>query len=240
MIFLKNEEKLRDLKKFSPVAKKFYKKQTRLTKPEAMVNEIKKQVAINNIIADAIAKTKREVFVPSGMIANAYKLDALPISDKQFISSPLTVAKMTHYLMINHHVDSILEIGLGSGYQAAVLSRLSRRVVSIERIEKLLYKAKENFKKLNITNVIVKFDDGNLGWQKYAPYERILFSASLESPPLHLLSQLETNGVMVYPIQKSSNTQMIERIIKTSTGYKTQTLEPCEFVPVLQGTKKLS
>jgi len=208
----------------------------RLTKSQAMLEEIKKAIPLNNIVSRAIGEVQREHFVPAGMQMSAYKLDALPISSRQFISSPLTVAKMTHYLMINDKVDSILEIGLGSGYQAAVLSKLARRVVSIERIEKLLFEAKQNLKKENIMNVIVKFDDGINGWQKYAPYDKILFSASLKEHPLHLLDQLEENGVMVFPIGEGKN-QTIQRIIKSSTSYKQEILEDCEFVPVIQGIK---
>jgi len=208
----------------------------RRTKPQAMIEEIKKNVPINSIVSEAIATVNREHFVPAGMQINAYKLDALPISSKQFISSPLTVAKMTHFLLIDKKVDSILEIGLGSGYQAAILSKLARRVVSIERIEKLLFEAKQNLKKENIMNVIVKFDDGINGWDKYAPYDRILFSASLKEPPLHLLDQLEDNGVMVFPLGEGKN-QTIQRIIKQASSYKQEILEECEFVPVVNGVK---
>ncbi|MDQ1340017.1 MAG: protein-L-isoaspartate(D-aspartate) O-methyltransferase [Campylobacterota bacterium] len=211
-------------------------KNQRASKAATMVNEIKKQISLSDRVAKAMMAVEREHFVPRGMIMSAYRLDALPLNSKQFISSPLTVAKMTTYLMAEG-CDSILEIGCGSGYQAAVLSKLARRVLSIERIEKLLKEAKENFKKAEIFNILTKLDDGQNGWAEYAPFDRIIFSATAQKIPIELLDQLEVGGVMVFPLLHE-NKQFITRIIKTESGYKKEELEECEFVPVLSGIDK--
>ena len=167
-----------------------------------MVNEIKKHIDLSDKIAKAMASVDREIFVPKGMMMAAYRLDALPIRGKQFISSPLTVAKMTKYLE-PEGADTILEIGCGSGYQAAVLSKIVRRVLSVERIEKLLKEARASFKAAGIINVMTKLDDGQSGWAEYAPFDRILFSASASEIPVNLISQLDEGGIMVFLWKKA-------------------------------------
>ena len=205
-------------------------------KEEALVKEIEKQFFLSPKIKSAFLKTNREIFVPTGMQQIAYKLDALPLNEKQYISSPLTVAKMTTYLE-SEGADSVLEIGCGSGYQAAILSKIVRRVFSIERIENLFLQARANFKKAGIMNVITKLDDGQKGWRQYAPFDRILFSATAKEPPLHLLSQLADNGVMVFPTMYN-NEQVIMRVRKTPNKVTQEILEECEFVPILDGISK--
>jgi len=165
----------------------------------------------------------------------AYKLDALPLSENQWISSPLTVAKMTQYLEIDKSVDSVLEIGCGSGYQAAVLSKLVRRVFTIERIEPLLREARERFKKLDINNVFTRFDDGQRGWKDYAPYDRILFSATMKDIPNNLFEQLAEDGILLAPLDYNGK-QVITRFHKKDGKIVYDTIEECLFVPVLNGT----
>ena len=133
--------------------------------------------------------------------------------------------------------DSVLEIGCGSGYQAAVLSKMFRRVFTIERIEPLLNEAKECFKALNLTNIHTRFDDGNRGWKSYAPYDRILFSASAPEPPMHLFDQLKDGGILVAPIDENG-TQIIMRFIKNGRKIKVERLDSCLFVPVVDGVQK--
>ena len=142
-----------------------------------MVDLIDSKFRLSLNVKEAMLRVPREVFVPSAMLHNAYNLDALPIGLNQFISSPFTVAKMTQYLE-SDGCDSVLEIGCGSGYQAAVLSKLFRRVFSIERIDKLKREAADRFKMLGIMNVSIKFGDGQSGWEMYSPFDRILFSAA--------------------------------------------------------------
>ena len=151
-----------------------------------MTDEINKKFVLRPVIKNALIQTNREAFVPLAMRHNAYRLDALPIGAQQYISSPLTVAKMTQYLN-PEGCDSVLEIGCGSGYQAAVLSHLFRRVFTIERIESLLLEAKDRFRQLKLGNIHTRTDDGQNGWEQYAPFERILFSASARAIPQKLL-----------------------------------------------------
>lgn len=205
-------------------------------KTARLAQEIEKRFPISKEVSAAIAKTNREAFVPKGFTHNAYKLDALPMGSYQWISSPLTVAKMSEYL-ISYGADRVLEIGCGSGYQAAVLSHLFRGVFTIERIESLMLEAKERFKKLGIHNVHTRVDDGQNGWERYAPFERILFSATAKEVPKKLFDQLCDGGILVAPIQKG-NKQVIMRYTKKGFSIREEELEDCEFVPILDGIQK--
>lgn len=200
-----------------------------------MVEEIDAKFAIENEIKDAFESVDREIFVPMGFKNLAYRLDALPMSGEQWISSPLTVAKMTHYLELDG-VDKVLEIGCGSGYQAAILSKIVRRVFTIERIESLLDEAKERFNLLAINNIFTRFDDGQRGWQKYAPYERILFSASAKEIPPSLFDQLQEGGILVAPITEGSM-QIITRFYKKNGQITSEAIESCTFVEVKDGVQ---
>ena len=200
-----------------------------------MVDDIEKRFPISPSVREALLKVDREEFVPVGFKHLAYKLDALPLSENQWISSPLTVAKMTQYLEIDKSVDSVLEIGCGSGYQAAVLSKLVRRVFTIERIEPLLREARERFKKLDINNVFTRFDDGQRGWKDYAPYDRILFSATMKDIPNNLFEQLAEGGILLAPLDYNGR-QVITRFQKQNGKIVYDTIEECLFVPVLNGT----
>ncbi len=201
-----------------------------------LADDIAKQFPISDSIKAAIANTNREAFVPSGFRHHAYKLDALPISAQQWISSPLTVAKMTHYLT-PQGADKVLEIGCGSGYQAAVLSHLFRGVFTIERIDSLMQEAKNRFRSLGIINVHTRTDDGQNGWVQYAPFERILFSASLKQLPERIVSQLAEGGILVAPLECREG-QMITRYKKVAGKLISEPLESCIFVPVLSGVQK--
>ncbi len=201
-----------------------------------MADEIEKIFGLSPQVKEAIAQTDREAFVATGFKHSAYKLDALPIGASQFISSPLTVAKMTEYLF-PRGADRVLEIGCGSGYQAAVLSKLFRGVFTIERIEPLLLQAKQRFKNLSIHNVHTRTDDGQNGWIAYAPYDRILFSATAKEIPAKLFEQLADGGILVAPMQKGDK-QVITRFIKNGDSIEEEELEDCDFVPVLAGVQK--
>ncbi len=185
-------------------------------------------------IFQAFASIPRELFVPLGFRHHAYKLDALPIAGSQWISSPLTVAKMTHYLR-PLEADSVLEIGCGSGYQAAILSQLVRRVFSVERIERLVYQAKQRFKELGIVNVHVRHADGLLGWKEYAPYDRILFSTAIEKVPAPIFQQLAKGGILVAPIIRGER-QIITRFVNHGYIFKEE-LENCLFINAKSGVE---
>ncbi|QOP42436.1 protein-L-isoaspartate(D-aspartate) O-methyltransferase [Sulfurimonas sediminis] len=206
------------------------------TKTARLAQECSAQFPLSEEVKKAIAATNREAFVPTGFKHNAYKLDALPIGANQYISSPLTVAKMTEYLF-PRGADRVLEVGCGSGYQAAVLSHLFRGVFTIERIESLILEAKKRFRELGINNVHARTDDGQNGWIQYAPYDRILFSATAKEIPKKLFEQLAEGGILVAPLQKG-NKQVITRFIKNGEHIEEEELEECDFVPILDGVLK--
>ncbi len=201
-----------------------------------MVEEIDKEFPLEEHVRKAFLNVNREAFVSAGFKHLAYKLDALPMQSEQWISSPLTVAKMTQFLELKG-VDSVLEIGCGSGYQAAILSKIVRRVFTIERIEPLLREARERFKRLNMSNIISRYDDGQRGWKEYAPFERIMFSATTDKVPDVLFDQLEDGGMLIAPINQGG-LQIITRYYKRSGRITSETIEPCVFVPVLDGTRR--
>jgi len=206
------------------------------TKTARLAEECNAHFPLSKEVKNAIAATNRELFVPMGFKHNAYKLDALPIGANQYISSPLTVAKMTEYLF-PRGADRVLEVGCGSGYQAAVLSHLFRGVFTIERVEPLILEAKKRFRQLGINNIHTRTDDGQNGWIQYAPYERILFSATAKEIPKKLFEQLADGGILVAPLQKG-NKQVITRFIKNGEHIETEELEDCDFVPILDGVLK--
>ena len=199
-----------------------------------MVDEIESRFPLDPKVKKALLSVDREAFVPNGFKHLAYKLDALPMIENQWISSPLTVAKMTQYLELDG-VDSVLEIGCGSGYQAAVLSKIVRRVFTIERIEALLIEARERFRSMEISNIFTRFDDGQRGWKEYAPYERILFSATIKRVPPILFEQLSEDGILLAPIEQGGD-QIITKYRKRDGKISVEPLESCLFVPVLNGT----
>ncbi|BAF69163.1 protein-L-isoaspartate(D-aspartate) O-methyltransferase [Nitratiruptor sp. SB155-2] len=203
-----------------------------LQKCQKMADNIDTIFPLEPPIKEAFASVRRELFVPLGFKHHAYKLDALPIAGNQWISSPLTVAKMTHFLE-PVGADSVLEIGCGSGYQAAILSRIVRRVFTVERIERLVREAKQRFKELGTSNIHVRYADGMLGWREFAPYDRILFSAAIETVPKNIFDQLHDEGILVAPIIKGER-QVITRFYKN--GNKEE-LDECLFIDSKTGVE---
>ena len=205
-------------------------------KLQKMVEEIEKEFPLDPFVKEAFLHIDREAFVPRGFRHLAFKLDALPMAASQWISSPLTVAKMTQHLELKK-VDSILEVGCGSGYQAAILSHICRRVFTIERIDTLIKEARMRFSELEINNIFTRFDDGQRGWKEYAPYERILFSATAKEVPKILFEQLAEGGILVAPVQEGPM-EIITRYYKRNGRISSEAIETCRFVPVLDGTEK--
>jgi len=202
-----------------------------------LVVEVEKHFPLEDYVKDAFLSVDREAFVPTQFKHLSYSLDALPLAAQQWISSPLTVAKMTQHLEL-YSVDSVLEIGCGSGYQAAILSKICRRVFTIERIDTLLKEAKSRFNELEIHNVFTRFDDGQRGWKQYAPFERILFSATAKEIPEVLFEQLAEGGILIAPVEQSENYHIITRYYKKNGRITSEAIEQCLFVPVLDGTQK--
>ena len=201
-----------------------------------MVQEIEEKFPLHPLVRKALLAVDREAFVPAGFRHLAYTLDALPMQEQQWISSPLTVAKMTQHLELEG-ADSVLEIGCGSGYQAAILAQIVRRVFTIERIEPLLREARERFRSLGLSNIFTRYDDGQRGWKEYAPYDRILFSATAERVPRILFDQLAEGGILLAPVDEGG-LQIITRYYKRDSRISSEAIEPCLFVPVLDGTQR--
>ena len=151
--------------------------------------ELRESGILSSSVLSAIEKIPREIFIPANFRNQAYENIALPIGKDQTISQPYIVALMTQSLDINKN-HKILELGTGSGYQTSILSLLSRRVYTIERIKSLLVNAENNFKKLKLTNIVTKHGDGNLGWLEQIPFDRIIFTAATKSIPSHLFDHI--------------------------------------------------
>jgi len=197
--------------------------------------ELRNAGITNPEVLSAIEKIPREIFVSKNFRHQAYENIALPIDREQTISQPYIVALMTQSLELNKN-HKILEIGTGSGYQTSVLSLLSRRVYSIERIKSLLVGAEKIFKKLKMTNVVTKHGDGNLGWPEQDPFDRILFTAATEEVNIKFINSLKNKGIIVAPIIRGSN-QILKKFIKINDKIKIKKLSDVLFVPNLKGIK---
>lgn len=189
----------------------------------------------NPAVLRAMDEVPREHFVPGDFVPQAYADHALPIPCGQTISQPYVVAFMTERLDLRHS-DRVLEIGTGSGYQAAVLSRLAREVYTVERFRTLAQAARERLERLGFANVTVVAGDGVLGLPEHAPYERIMITAAAEEVPAAVLDQLAEKGILVAPLGQSEGTQHIVRLRKRVGGeIERENLIPVRFVPLLPG-----
>ena len=184
-------------------------------------------------VLSAMERVPRELFVPTALSQHAYENASLPIALEQTISQPYIVARMTAALELTGR-ERVLEIGTGSGYQAAILSFLCRRVYSIERLRPLLVEAENRFRKLRITNVTSKFGDGAKGWPEGAPFDRVILTCAPAEIPATLLNQLKTGGIMVAP-EGRDREQSLVVIRRTEEGFERQELLPVRFVPLVEG-----
>jgi len=183
----------------------------------------------------AMEEVPRENFVAPGFTDSAYADQALPIDCGQTISQPFVVAYMTEQLEIGSQ-HRILEIGTGSGYQAAVLSRLAREVVTIERYRTLADTARERLQTLGYTNVTVRLGDGMAGAPDLAPFDRIMVTAAAEDVPDALVAQLTAGGKMVLPVGPRHDAQYLVKLTKQADGELThEELIAVRFVPLLPG-----
>ncbi|GHE02758.1 protein-L-isoaspartate O-methyltransferase [Allgaiera indica] len=182
----------------------------------------------------AMEKIDRAAFV-RGLFANrAYEDMPLPITCGQTISQPSVVGLMTQALQVGPR-DKVLEVGTGSGYQAAVLSLLCRRVYTVDRHRRLVQEAQEVFDTLGLTNITAMTADGSFGLPDQAPFDRILVTAAAEDPPGPLLAQLRVGGIMVLPVGQSDAVQSLIRVTRTEDGLEYDELRPVRFVPLVGG-----
>jgi protein-L-isoaspartate(D-aspartate) O-methyltransferase len=185
-------------------------------------------------VLGAIESVPRDVFVPAESRAEAYAERALPIDCGQTISAPIIVGMMTAALDLGDR-DRVLEIGTGTGYQAAILSKLCRRVYTIDRFRTLITAAVSRFRTLRISNITTLVGDGTKGWPEQAPFDRIIVTAAGETVPEALLSQIRVGGIIVAPVGPQHGVQKLLRIERTGTGYETKDLADVRFVPLIPG-----
>jgi len=188
-------------------------------------------------VLEVIETLPREAFVPESFRDRAYENTALPIADGQTISQPQTVAFMTQALEVGPRLK-VLEIGTGSGYQAAVLSRLCRRVYSVERYRTLLREAEARFAALGISNITTRHGDGHKGWVEQAPFDRIIVTAAAPQVPPVLVDQLAEGGVMVIPVGEEAGEQRLLRLRRTAEGVAEEDLIHTKFVPLVPGVAR--
>jgi protein-L-isoaspartate(D-aspartate) O-methyltransferase len=201
---------------------------------QRLIAELRQSGIGDERVLAAIAAVDRERFVSPTFAERAWENTALPISFGQTISQPLVVAAMTEALRVGPRMK-VLEIGTGSGYQAAVLARLERRVYTIERYKPLSREAERRLLDLGIYNVVVDVGDGTKGWPNQAPFDRILVTAAAEERPQALIDQLAVGGILIVPVGRDPTTQVVERIVKSESGLKRDTLMPVRFVPLVPG-----
>lgn len=187
----------------------------------------------DDLVLEAFKKIKREKFIPENNKKYAYADGAQLIAAGQTISQPYIVAVMLEALEVKK-TDRVLEIGTGSGYAAALLAEIAAEVYTVERIEELAVQAEELLKELGYQNIRVKFGDGSLGWEKFAPYDSILVSAAAPYVPQNLIEQLSTGGKIVIPVGKRNEVQRLKVLTKKFNGkVKEKELEYVRFVPLI-------
>ena len=185
-------------------------------------------------ILEAMEATPRDVFVERAFRERAFEDRPLPIACGQTISQPAIVGMMIQALEVTPRCK-VLEVGAGSGYVCAILSRLARRVYGIERHKALALEARERISRLGLGNVTIRAGDGTRGWPEQAPFDRILVSAAAEDAPVILLEQLRPGGIMVLPVGQTDEVQQLIKIEKTENGPKYSELCDVLFVPLIEG-----
>ena len=200
-----------------------------------LILELRESGIVDSKVLSAIEKIPRENFIPENFRNQAYENIALPIAENQTISQPFIVAKMTQLLQLNKS-HKVLEIGTGSGYQSAILSLLSRRVYTIERIKLLLIQAENIFSKLKLTNIVTKHADGNFGWKEQIPFDRVIFTAATLKISDQFFEHISEGGIIVCPIIKK-NKQILIRYKKNNNKISTEEFDNVLFVHNLHGTQ---
>ncbi len=207
------------------------------TRRARLILGLRSQGVSDPAVLNALEHTPRELFTPDLFQERAWEDSALPIACGQTISQPFIVGLMTQALTIEPRAR-VLEIGTGSGYQTAVLSRLARLVYTVERYRTLLREAEARFKKLQLPNIITKFGDGAEGWREQAPFDRILVTAAAPGEPTALLAQLKPSGVLVAPVGRGPVQTLIRYAGDGQGGFRQEVLCEVRFVPLLEGVAK--
>jgi protein-L-isoaspartate(D-aspartate) O-methyltransferase len=201
-----------------------------------LIMDLRNQGVTDTRVLSAIERTPREIFVEEAFLDQAYANQALPINCGQTISQPLIVGLMTQALEVGDR-HKVLEVGTGSGYQAAILAELARRVYTIERHRDLLAQAEARFKRLGLHNITTMAGDGYKGWPAQAPFDRIIVTAAARVVPPDLVAQLsDQGGIMVIPVGDPAGLhQELIRVKKDGKKYHSDRMFPVRFVPMVQG-----
>ena len=200
----------------------------------AFLFALRQRGVMDKRVLEAMEKVDRGAFVKGLFSERAYEDMPLPIACGQTISQPSVVGLMTQALDVQPR-HKVLEVGTGSGYQAAVLSHLARRVYTVDRHKRLVNEAQAVFYRLGLTNITAFPADGSRGLPEQAPFDRILVTAAAEDPPGPLLAELKTGGIMVVPVGQSDNVQTLIKVTRTERGYDYEELRPVRFVPLVEG-----
>jgi protein-L-isoaspartate(D-aspartate) O-methyltransferase len=203
----------------------------KLSREEMVVTQLERRGIREPRVLEAMRKVKRHHFVEPAFRDRAYDDTPLPIDEGQTISQPYVVGRMTSLLDV-HNTDKILEVGTGSGYQAAVMAELARKVYSIERHMPLLMKARRNLESEGYTNVVLKQGDGTIGWAEFAPFDKILITAAAPSFPKTLFTQLKDGGLMIFPMgeMRQQILMLVERRGEDAIMHESG---PVSFVPLI-------
>ncbi len=201
---------------------------------DRLVQRLRSEGIQDNRVLEAIGSIPRHLFVDEALASRAYEDTALPIGHGQTISQPYIVARMTEHLLAVSP-QTVLEVGTGSGYQAAILAQLVGKVYSTERLEPLATLARQRFRKLGYRNIRVQHSDGSWGWPQFAPFDAIIVTAGGSDIPQALLEQLKVGGRLVMPLGGRAQ-QTLVSVTRTATAFDRVDLEPVVFVPLVGGT----
>ena len=201
---------------------------------DRMVERLRAEGIADPRVLEAMRQVPRHLFIDEALASRAYEDTALPIGCGQTISQPWVVARMTEALLEHGQPRSVLEVGTGSGYQAAVLAALVESVYTVERIDELLRTARRRFRKLGLTGLRSRHDDGRAGWHEHAPFDAILVTAAAPQLEAALLAQLAPGGTLVAPVGGAGSQELL-RIRQTSEGPLREVLGRVVFVPLLGG-----
>jgi protein-L-isoaspartate(D-aspartate) O-methyltransferase len=203
---------------------------------DRLIDRLQVEGIADKRVLDVMRRLPRHLFIEEALASRAYEDTALPIGQAQTISQPWVVARMTEMVIAPKVPKKVLEIGTGSGYQAAVLAALVENVYTVERIDELLRNARRRFRKLGIENVRSKHADGKLGWSEHAPYDAIMLTAADDAVPQELLAQLAPDGVLVAPVGKPGAQKLVRyRLDQDKSAWVAEPFEAVSFVPLLGG-----
>ena len=201
---------------------------------DRLIDRLREKGIRSEAVLEVMRRTPRHLFVDEALSSRAYEDTALPIGFNQTISQPYIVARMTEALLAEGIPAKVLEVGTGSGYQAAVLAQLVPRVYTVERIDALVRSARQRFRALELRNIQLKQSDGSWGWPQQAPFDAILVAAAPAEIPRPLLEQLADGGRLVIPVGGASG-QTLTVVTRRGDVYEREDLEPVSFVPLVGG-----